>query len=180
MGLAGLIGLTPTVKYWGTIIKIDLTVLGLVLFFSGLIGVGLVVAVGAHQSILRRKNWFKKYSKIEALKSMPWEEFEDLTAAAFRKWGFKVHHHGGAQADGGIDLIVHKEGKRFLVQCKRYKGSVGVSVVREMFGVMISEKLDGVYLMTSGTFTKDCWTFAKGKPIELIQGEEMAYLLGQL
>jgi restriction system protein len=132
-----------------------------------------------YAAYLRKRKWFAKYAKESALKEMPWDEFERLVGSTFKLWGFKVQQQGGAHADGGIDLIVRKGGKKFLVQCKRYKGSVGVSIVREIFGVMVSEKFDGAYILTSGHFTKEGWAFAKGKPMKLISGAALANILMQ-
>lgn len=117
---------------------------------------------------IRRRRYARN---LKALQAMPWEQFEILTADLLRRRGYQVSRHGGAQADGGVDLLARKRGQRYVVQCKRYKASVGVAVVREMFGVMHAMKLDGVILATSGAFSKSAWEFAHGKPIQLIDGK---------
>jgi HJR/Mrr/RecB family endonuclease len=126
------------------------------------------------------QRWFRRHSKLENLKTMPWDEFERLSKALLQRWGYVVEIRGGGHADGGIDLIAKKKGKRHLVQCKRYKGSVSVSVVREMYGVMHSEHFDGVIIMTSGAFTKDGRAFAKGKPMKLLSGEWLAQRMAEM
>lgn len=138
---------------------------------------GASLSLYARKSYNRKKKWIAKYSYLESLKNMPWEEFEDLVGEVFKNRGFEVDSKGGAQADGGIDLVVKKKNKKYLVQCKRYKGNVGVQVVREIFGVMVSEKFDGAYIMTSGTFTKEGLSFANGKSMRLIHGEELVKML---
>ena len=88
----------------------------------------------------------------------------------------RENHRGGA--DGGIDIKLETDGQVHLVQCKQWKSQkIGVSVVREMFGVMVSEGAASVFVITSGTFTKEAENFAAGKPIELIDGPGLAILI---
>jgi restriction system protein len=58
-------------------------------------------------------------------------QFERLVGEAFRRQGYAVEETGLGGADGGIDLILRKDSRRTLVQCKHWKRQqVGVSVVR--------------------------------------------------
>jgi restriction system protein len=53
---------------------------------------------------------------------------------------------------------------------------VGVSVVREMFGVMKASNAESVYVVCSGNFTIDAIKFAQDLPIELINAERQLRL----
>ena len=55
--------------------------------------------------------------------------------------------------------------------------NLGVSVVREMFGVMIAERTTTVLIVSSGQFTGEAERFAEGKPIRLMNGEALATFL---
>jgi restriction system protein len=104
--------------------------------------------------------------------SLSWQEFETLVGEGFRHRGFQVTERGGAGPDGGVDLAIARGHERFLVQCKQWRAQqVGVSVVRELYGVMAAERVAGGYVVTSGTFTKDAKEFAAGRNIELIDGK---------
>ncbi len=73
----------------------------------------------------------------KAISEMSWREFERLVGEAFRQRGFVVTGFGGSGPDGGVDLGLVKDGRRFLVQCKHWrKDQVGVMVVRELNEVM--------------------------------------------
>jgi restriction endonuclease Mrr len=92
---------------------------------------------------------------------------EMLVGEAFRLKGYRIEELGGRGADGGIDLVLRKSGKKFLVQCKQWRSyKVGVGVIREHFGVMTAEKADGGFVVTSGRFTAEARVFAKGFHIE--------------
>lgn len=88
-----------------------------------------------------------------------------------RKFAAQRSIDGGA--DSGVDLVLTKEGKRFLVQCKQYRAlTVSVMVVREIFGIVAAQRAAGVMVVTTGTFTKDVIEFARAQPIDLIDGRQ--------
>ncbi len=94
-----------------------------------------------------------------------------MVGEAFRLDGFVVNERGGAGADGGIDLVLHKDGEKFFVQCKQWRAfKVGVSVVRELYGVMAAGGATGGFVVTSGVFTKDAIEFASGRNVILVDG----------
>ncbi len=109
---------------------------------------------------------------------MTWQQFELLVGEAFRSQGYGVAELGGAGPDGGVDLVLTKNGARYLVQCKQWRAfKVGVSVVRELFGVMAAQRAAGGFLVTSGRLTEEARAFAAGKNITLIDGERLAKFL---
>ncbi len=60
-----------------------------------------------------------------------------MVGEAYRRQGYAVEESLAGGADGGIDLILRKNGQTTLVQCKRWKTqSVGAPVIREMFGLL--------------------------------------------
>lgn len=95
--------------------------------------------------------------------------------------GFTVIENGGGGADGGIDLVLKKEGEVFLVQCKQWRAyKVSVNVVRELLGVMVTKGAVGGFVVTSGIFTSKARSFAKGQNIELIDGSMLTAMIGKV
>jgi transposase len=77
----------------------------------------------------------------DALGDMTWREFEMLVGEGFRLQGYEVTETGGGGADGGVDLVLRKDREKYLVQCKQWKAfKVGVTVVRELYGVMAAHR----------------------------------------
>ncbi len=104
-----------------------------------------------------------------ALEAMSWQEFELLVGEFFRRRGFTVEETGGGGADGGVDLVIAQGNDRYVVQCKQWKArQVGVSTVRELYGVMAAQGAVGGFVVTSGAFTEDARRFAEGCEIELV------------
>lgn len=67
--------------------------------------------------------------------------------------------------DGGRDIIATKYemGKPvvFYIECKRYghQNSVGVNVVRSLYGVQSADKINKAILVTTGHVTRDARKF---------------------
>ena len=113
-----------------------------------------------------------------ALNNMSWQQFEALVGEAFRRKGYAITETGGGGADGGIDLALKKEGETFLVQCKQWKATkVGVTTVRELYGVMAANGVTGGFVVTSGVFTDEARAFAIGQNIELMDGKALHALI---
>ena len=113
-----------------------------------------------------------------ALDGMSWQQFEILVGEGFRQKGYKVLELGGAGPDGGVDLVLVKGSEKFFVQCKQWKAfKVGVTVVRELYGVMASKGAAGGFVITSGTFTADAVEFASGRNVTLMDGEQLFRML---
>ena len=109
-------------------------------------------------------------------------EFENVCQVLVEKMGFTTQTTK-ASGDGGIDLIAYNHqpllSGKYIIQCKRYAGSVGEPIIRDLYGVVMSERANKGILMTTGHFTKSAIGFAEGKPIELIDGIKLKELLTQ-
>jgi Predicted endonuclease distantly related to archaeal Holliday junction resolvase and Mrr-like restriction enzymes len=118
---------------------------------------------------------------LDSLATLGWRQFELLVGEAFRRQGYVVEETGLGGADGGIDLILRRDGRRTLVQCKQWRRSrVPVSMVREMYGLLAHHGADAVLIVALGAFTTDAQRFAGGKPIELIGGEALLRMIREV
>jgi restriction system protein len=107
-------------------------------------------------------------------------EFEVLVSNLFTKMGLDTKLTR-ASRDGGVDAVAFDVrpviGGKVVIQAKRYKDTVGVSAVRDLYGTMQHEGANkGILVCTSG-YGPDAFQFAKDKPIELIDGGGLLYLL---
>ncbi|NLY59840.1 MAG: restriction endonuclease, partial [Gammaproteobacteria bacterium] len=107
----------------------------------------------------------------KAIDGLSWRQFEQLVGETFRRQGYRITETGGNGPDGGVDLILRKDGEKHLVQCKHWRSlKVGVAVIREFFGAMAVEGAAGGFVVTSGRFTQEAQNFASGRNIQLIDG----------
>ncbi len=125
-----------------------------------------------------RKQLLETQTGVDSLARMSWQDFEKLVGEAFRRQGYAVEETGLGGADGGIDLILRRHGRKELVQCKQWRSrQVKAHVVREMWGLLAHHKADSVKIVCVGDFTRDARAFAEGKAIELIHGERLLELV---
>ncbi|SFC12258.1 restriction system protein [Pseudomonas citronellolis] len=137
-----------------------------------------VFVIGAIGSVLARAERKKLHANVtnaresgKTIEGISWREFELLVGETFRRKGFTVIEKGGNGPDGGVDLVLHLRTDKYLVQCKQWKAiSVGVTVIREFFGVMTAEGAAGGFVVTSGRFTAEAKSFADGRNIQLVDG----------
>lgn len=118
------------------------------------------------------------------LASMDWEDFEYLIRELFEK---EFINDGGevkvtqASKDGGVDAIAFDKdpirGGKIVIQAKRYTNLVGVSAVRDLYGTVMNEGANKGILVTTSNFGADSYNFAKDKPLTLLNGSELLYLL---
>jgi restriction system protein len=120
---------------------------------------------------------------LNVLLAMDSKAFERLCQRLLRESGFIKVEITGRSGDGGIDgvgvLRVNLLSFHVLFQCKRWKGSVGASVVRDFRGAMVGRADKGL-IITTGSFTADARREATrdGAPaIDLVDGEALSDLL---
>lgn len=169
----------PTVEFQNPVFKGMATVFPNVAhIFAGIL---LLVAALSALHAWRKGRLLKQQTGVHSLNAVTWREFEELVGEAYRRQGYQVAETGGAGADGGVDLVLKKDGETVLAQCKQWKTSkVGVKVVRELYGIVTAEGATRGILIASGTYTPEAQAFARGKPLELISGPGLAKLIGQV
>lgn len=115
-----------------------------------------------------------------------WEEFEHLIRQLFEK---EFSTGGGevkvtqASRDGGVDAVAFDpdpiRGGKIVIQAKRYTNTVDVSAVRDLYGTVLAEGATKGILVTTSGFGPDAHRFAKGKPLTLLDGNNLLYLLAK-
>ena len=133
-----------------------------------------IAALVSFMGSRRRRHLLERQTGLDSLRAMSWREFEMLVGEAFRRQGYAIQETGLGGADGGVDLILRKDGKTTLVQCKQWKTQrVDVKIAREMFGLLAHHGAAAVKIVAVGDYTADARRFVQGKPIELIHGEAL-------
>lgn len=118
------------------------------------------------------------------LASMDWMDFENLIRDIFEK---EFADNGSevkvtqASRDGGVDAIVFDpdpiRGGTIVIQAKRYTNLVGLSAVRDLYGTVLNEGANKGILVTTSNFGPDAYEFAKDKPLTLLSGNHLLFLL---
>jgi restriction system protein len=125
-----------------------------------------------------------KIQEGDNLAIMHWEDFEHLIRELFER---EFCTSGGevkvtqASRDGGVDAVIFDpdpiRGGKIVVQAKRYTNTVGVAAVRDLYGTVINEGAMKGILITTSDYGPDAFHFAKDKPLTLMSGANLLYLL---
>ena len=113
----------------------------------------------------------------QELKGHPFSEF---VAHLLELLGYRTRVSSEG-ADGGIDIIAHKDELGFeppivKVQVKSGDGNIGDPAVSALYGKVVANEFG--LLVTLGSFTNQAKSFAKGKSnLRLIDGDELIDLL---
>ena len=146
---------------------------------AGIIAVGLL-AISAISALraLKTRLMLERQTGLDSIRELPWKRFEDLLGEAYRRQGFAVEETLGGGADGGVDLVLRRDGEVTLVQCKRWKGKpVPVQTVREMFGIVTDRGAAAAKIVATTSFTSEAVLFAKNKAIELVDSKALLELI---
>jgi restriction system protein len=124
---------------------------------------------------------------LDVLLNLPPAGFERICQRLLRESGFQEVKVTGRSGDGGIDGYGILEVNplvsfNVLFQCKRYKGSVSPSQVRDFRGAMLGRADKGI-ILTTGTFTNEAKKEARrdgAPPIELVDGNKLVEMFQKL
>ena len=113
---------------------------------------------------------------LEKLRAISPRNFEKLVCDSFASRGWATHLCDSG-ADGGVDIELRKNGRFAVVQCKRYKGVVGVRILRELLGALTRTGADEAFIVTTGRCSSECRRFATDSPITIIDEERILRFL---
>lgn len=120
------------------------------------------VAVFSILNQLHRGKMLENQTGLDSIKNLDWRQFEELVGEVFRRQGYLVLENPSEGTDGGVDLRLRKNGQLTFVQCKHWKSkSIGVKIVRELYGVMTAAQVNSSILATFGNFTQEAKTLLK-------------------
>jgi restriction system protein len=144
------------------------------LFAAGVMTIVWLVALVQKWSYARN---LERQTGLASIRELSWRQFEQLLAEAFARQGYHVQETA-AGPDGGVDMVITKDGRQTLVQAKHWRQwKVGVKVVREMLGLRVAHEADGAIVVASGRFTRDAHRFAECNGIELIDGPALQTMI---
>ena len=91
-----------------------------------------------------------KYRTEDTWRDMTPREFEFGVGDVFASLGYRVNVTKES-SDGGVDIILTKNGQTTYVQCKHYATTTPVAAheVREFFGVCMQKHFNGIFVHTS-------------------------------
>lgn len=160
--LGGIIGTYSLTESWQA---------SLVVGILGVVGVIVVMVV-----IQQKRAERLRRSGIGEIDGMDGVQFEHYLGHLFRSQGYRAEVTKSA-GDFGADLVISKDGKRIVVQAKRYKKNVGLKAVQEVQGARAHYKANGAWVVTNSNYTEQAYQLAKSNGVRLIARDELVEML---
>jgi restriction system protein len=120
-------------------------------------------------------------SKEFLYKTSP-NEFEDVIAEMYKKLGYDVKQTPYSN-DKGKDIILKKDGRKYLVECKRYhfENTIGREALQKFFAAIIEEKAEKGFFVTTSDFKSTSIKYANDiKKIDLINGNKLILMMREI
>lgn len=118
--------------------------------FLAIVGVPFIAPVTIGKVVVYEvKESNRKYTE-----DMSGIEYEKYVASKLLRRGFRKTEVTPGSGDFGADIVgKDKYGRKVCVQCKKYRGSVGVAAVQEVIAATRYYKCDYSIVITTSTFT---------------------------
>ena len=114
----------------------------------------------------------------EQIRKIDWFQFEKLVELIYRQRGYSVQRLGGANADGGVDLLLEKENLKSVVQCKHWRSrQIGVRHIREFLGTLTDSKIpNGIFITLTG-YSDEAKQLADKHGIQILKESDVIQML---
>lgn len=115
-----------------------------------IVDISLEKAVENYNKAVRNYERYLEKCSLDFWNSLNGFEFEKEIAKLFKTKGYDATVTS-ATADGGVDIILRKDGEKIAVQCKHHSKPVGPNDVRALQGVVASQNYSkGIFVSLNG------------------------------
>lgn len=134
--------------------------------------IALAVVIAVSFMLAQKRAERLKRAGIADIDKMEGVQFENYLGYLFRAQGYKVAVTKAA-GDFGADLIIEKDGKRIVVQAKRYSKNVGIKAVQEAQASIAHYGAVQAWVVSNSDYTQAAYELAKSNRVRLINREEL-------
>ncbi|MCL4639332.1 MAG: restriction endonuclease [Olivibacter sp.] len=103
--------------------------------------------------------------------------FEELLLDAFKSKGFKVERNKRYTGDHGIDGVVWIDGKKYLIQAKRYKRHINLKHIKVFAKLVEAHRCNGLFCHCGKTGKGSKEILKTASNIEIISGQKLTKLI---
>jgi restriction system protein len=129
----------------------------------------------------RKMAWLEKLKKsgISDIDKMNGREFEHYLGVLFKSQGYSVNVTK-ASGDYGADLVITKEGKKIVIQAKRYSKNVSLKAVQEAVSSIAYYGASEAWVITNSKFTDSAIKLAKSNNVKLFDRHELVEMISKM
>ncbi|GEM_PF-352657 len=118
-------------------------------------------------------------SRIEEIDVMDGIKFEKYLDVLFSKLGYKTSVTK-ASGDFGADVILEKDGRRIVVQAKRYSSNVNLNAVQEVTAARSHYGAQEAWVVTNQYYKSSAIQLARSNDVKLINRDDLIDLILQV
>ncbi|SDM87101.1 restriction endonuclease [Bacillus sp. OK048] len=136
--------------------------------------VGVIVVLIIVFAVLKsnREKERLRNSGIEDIDKMDGILFEHYLKELYQSRGYAAEVTS-ASGDYGADLLLKKDGRKIVVQAKRYAKDVGIKAVQEVLGAKSYYKAEEAWVVSNSYFTKAARELAAKGQVMLVNRDEL-------
>lgn len=112
------------------------------------------------------------------LKAMTGLEFERYITKLYQRMGYNAYTTQ-ASGDFGADVIAKKGKEKLCIQCKYYKGKVGIEAVQQVIGSLAYYKGTKAIVITNSSYTDAARKLAACNHVLLIDGPMLMTMINK-
>lgn len=116
-------------------------------------------------------------NQLEIIDTMKGSEFETFVVDLLKCNGFSNVTQTKLSGDFGVDVIGFKDNKKYVFQCKRFKGKLGLKPIQEAYAGKRHYRADEAVVITNSEFTKAAMELASDTDIICCDRNQLAKLL---
>ncbi|MBE6771105.1 MAG: restriction endonuclease [Ruminococcaceae bacterium] len=117
------------------------------------------------------------YNQLEIIDAMKGSEFETFVVELLKCNGFSNVSQTKLSGDFGVDVIGFKDNKKYVFQCKRFKGKLGLKPIQEAYAGKRHYRADEAVVVTNSEFTKAAMELASDTDIICCDRNQLTKLL---
>lgn len=117
------------------------------------------------------------------LHAIDWFQFEAVAGRILEADGWAIQKSGGANPDGGADILATQNGRRAVVQCKHWRRiEVQPKIIRELLGTKTSAQFtaDEAILFTLSTCTQAALSCAQENNVTIYNSRDIETAIQRL
>jgi restriction system protein len=140
--------------------------------------VGLVVVLSFVGVLLTF--WLRnRYRRLRAIRLadvdyMDGLDFERYICRLMERQGYRNVHNVRGSGDFGVDILATRDGVRYAVQVKRYKGTVSRRAISDAVAGKYHFNCDAAMVVTNSYFTKGAKELAQSTNCTLVDRDQLA------
>jgi restriction system protein len=125
----------------------------------------------------RKKKLHDLREEIKSIQELSWKQFSEQVAEAYGNMDYFILENDFT-TDPSVDLVLRKSANLYLLQSRYWRNrKIGLREVRKLYTLMHNKQASGIFLLTTGIFSREARRYAIGRPINLINGIQLVELL---